>query len=69
MNRRKTLETMWVNVKVRQKIKEKAFMEGLKTFQPKTTLPLPSLPQPLTRASLLQPLTRASSLNNNAQTP
>ena len=32
MNRRKTLEIMWVNVKVQEKGKEKAFMEEIKTF-------------------------------------
>ena len=43
MNKRKTLEIMWVKVKVGEKRKEKAFMEKLKTFGPKTTIQLPTL--------------------------
>ena len=39
MNQRKTLlETMWVNVKVREKRKEKALKEEVKIFQRGTTL-------------------------------
>ena len=45
MNQRKTLEIMWVNVKVGEKLKEKAFMEKLKTFVPKKTVQLPTLLQ------------------------
>ena len=30
MNQRKTLEIMWVNLKVGEKVREKAFMEELK---------------------------------------
>ena len=33
---------MWENVKLREKRKEKAFMEETKTFQPKPTLYLPT---------------------------
>ena len=44
-SQRKTLEIMRVNVKVREKRREKAFIEELKRFQPKTTLHLPILLQ------------------------
>ena len=43
MNKRKTLENMWVNKKVLEKRKEKAFMKEAKKFQLKTTLHLPTL--------------------------
>ena len=43
MNYGKTF--MWVNVKVREKRREKTLMEELKTFQLKTTLHLPTLLQ------------------------
>ena len=33
---------MWENIKLREKRKEKAFMEETKTFQPKPTLYLPT---------------------------
>ena len=45
MNQRKTIEIMWVNVKVGEKRREKVFMEELKIFQPKTTVQLPTLLQ------------------------
>ena len=38
MNQRKTLEIMWVNVNVGEKRRKKAFMEELKTLEPKTTI-------------------------------
>ena len=34
MNQRKKKEIMWVNVKVRERKKENAFMEEVKIFQP-----------------------------------
>ena len=43
MSNRKALETIWVNVKVQEKRKEKAFLKEIKTFQPKATLHLPIL--------------------------
>lgn len=43
MSNRKALETIWVNVKVQEKRKEKAFLKEIKTFQPKATLQLPIL--------------------------
>ena len=43
MNQREALETMWINVKIREKRREKVFMEEVKTFQPKTTLHLPTI--------------------------
>ena len=43
MNQKKTLEIMWVNVKVGEKRRERAFMEELKTFESKTTVQLPTL--------------------------
>ena len=45
MKQTKTLEIMWVNVKIREKIRKKATMEIVKTFQPKPTLHLPILLQ------------------------
>ena len=45
MDQRKTLEVMWLNVKVGWKRREKTFMEKLKTFEPKMTVKLPSLLQ------------------------
>ena len=45
MSNRKALEIMWVNVKVQEKRKVKAFLKEIKTFQPKATLHLPTLIQ------------------------
>ena len=46
MNQRKTLEIMWVNVKVREKREEKAFMKEVTIFQSKKTpIPIPVLIQ------------------------
>ena len=42
MNKRKTIEIMWVNVNVQEK-KGKASKEEEQAFQPKTTLHLPTL--------------------------
>ena len=45
MKQTKKLEIIWVKVKIPEKIREKFFMEIVRTIQGKTTLLLPTLLQ------------------------
>ena len=74
MKQRKALEIMWVNVKVLEKIREKAVMEVVNTFKPKTILHLPTVLLLLPRqvhslAQLTTPQKVATQTFDDDQTP
>ena len=64
---------MWVKVKVGEERKEKAFMEKLKTFGPKTTVQLPTLfqlyPEQVRSTTQHKPQLEATQTFDDDQTP